>query len=90
MGSNRARDMDICPRLFCVCVVLCVRRRLAKGLIPIQGSPTDCRKIHISGLILMGNGPEGLIRKSKEEAKMEPLYSQTIINKVSIFLWMLK
>jgi hypothetical protein len=29
--------MDVCLHLFCVCVVLCVGRDLATGLIPIQG-----------------------------------------------------
>jgi hypothetical protein len=24
MGSNPIRGMEVCPRLFCVCVVVCV------------------------------------------------------------------
>jgi hypothetical protein len=34
--------MDVCVPLFCVYVVLCVGRGLAKGLIPDQRSPTEC------------------------------------------------
>jgi hypothetical protein len=29
--------MDICARLFCICVVLCVGSGLAAGLSPVQG-----------------------------------------------------
>jgi hypothetical protein len=29
VGSNPTRDMDVCLRLFCMCVVLCVGRGLA-------------------------------------------------------------
>jgi hypothetical protein len=29
VGSNSTQDMDICTRLFCVCVVLCVGKGLA-------------------------------------------------------------
>jgi hypothetical protein len=34
---NPTRGMDVCVRLFCVCVVLCVGRGLATGLSPVQG-----------------------------------------------------
>jgi hypothetical protein len=37
VGSNPTRDMDICVRLFCVCVVLCVGRGLVRGWFPVQG-----------------------------------------------------
>jgi hypothetical protein len=37
LGSNPTRGMDVCVRLFCVCVVLCVGRGLATGWSPIQG-----------------------------------------------------
>jgi hypothetical protein len=40
--SNPSRGMDVCIRLFCVCVVLCVGSGLATGLIPRPRSPTDC------------------------------------------------
>jgi hypothetical protein len=30
VGSNPTRGMDVCVRLFCVCVVLCVGSGLAK------------------------------------------------------------
>jgi hypothetical protein len=29
VGSNPTQDMDVCVRLFCVCVVLCVGSGLA-------------------------------------------------------------
>jgi hypothetical protein len=29
--------MDVCVRLFCVCVVLCLGRGLATGWFPVQG-----------------------------------------------------
>jgi hypothetical protein len=35
--SNPTRGMDICLRLFCVCVVLCVGSGLATGWSPVQG-----------------------------------------------------
>jgi hypothetical protein len=31
LGSNPIRGMDVCARLFCVCVVLCVGSGLATG-----------------------------------------------------------
>jgi hypothetical protein len=31
VGSNSTRGVDICVRLFCVCVVLCIGRGLATG-----------------------------------------------------------
>jgi hypothetical protein len=31
VGSNSTRGMDVCVRLFCVCVVLCVDSGLATG-----------------------------------------------------------
>jgi hypothetical protein len=35
--------MDVCLRLFCVCVVLCVGRSHATGLSPVQVLPTVYR-----------------------------------------------
>jgi hypothetical protein len=37
VGSNPTRGMDVCVRLFCVCVVLCVGSGLATGWSPVQG-----------------------------------------------------
>jgi hypothetical protein len=37
MGSYPTRSMDVCVRLFCVCVVLCVGKGLATGWSPVQG-----------------------------------------------------
>jgi hypothetical protein len=31
VGTNYTRGMDVCVRLFCVCVVLCVGSGLATG-----------------------------------------------------------
>jgi hypothetical protein len=31
VGSNPIRDIDVCPGLFCVCVVLCVGSGLVTG-----------------------------------------------------------
>jgi hypothetical protein len=35
--SNPTRGMDVCVRLFCVCVVLCVGGGFATGSSPVQG-----------------------------------------------------
>jgi hypothetical protein len=37
LRSNTTQGMDVCVRLFCVCVVLCVGRHLAMGSSPVQG-----------------------------------------------------
>jgi hypothetical protein len=37
VDSNTTRGMDVCVRLFRVCVVLCIGRGLATGLSPVQG-----------------------------------------------------
>jgi hypothetical protein len=37
VGSNPTRGMDVCMRLFCVCVVLYVGSGLATGWFPVQG-----------------------------------------------------
>jgi hypothetical protein len=37
MGSNLTRGIDVCVRLFCVCVVLHVDRDFSTGWSPIQG-----------------------------------------------------
>jgi hypothetical protein len=39
--SNPTRGMDVCVRLFCVCVVLSVGRGFATDWSPFQGVPTD-------------------------------------------------
>jgi hypothetical protein len=31
MGSNPTEEMDVCVRLFCACVVLCLGSALARG-----------------------------------------------------------
>jgi hypothetical protein len=41
VDSNSIQGIDICLRLFGVCVVLC-RKRPYDGLIPQSRSPTDC------------------------------------------------
>jgi hypothetical protein len=37
VASNPTQGMDVCVRLFCVCVVLCARSGLAAGWSPVQG-----------------------------------------------------
>jgi hypothetical protein len=37
VASNPTRGMNVCVRLFCVCVVLCVGSGLATGWSPVQG-----------------------------------------------------
>jgi hypothetical protein len=37
VGSNPTQGIDVCVRLYCVCVVLCVGTGLAKGWSPVQG-----------------------------------------------------
>jgi hypothetical protein len=37
VGSNPVQLMDVCVRLFCVYVVLCVGSGLATGWSPVQG-----------------------------------------------------
>jgi hypothetical protein len=37
VGSNPTQGMHVCVRLFGVCVVLCVRRGLARGWSPVHG-----------------------------------------------------
>jgi hypothetical protein len=49
-GSNSTRGTDVCARLFCVCVVLCVGRGLAtvyriKKVKCGQGPTKGCRAI---------------------------------------------
>jgi hypothetical protein len=36
VGSNPTQDMDVCVRLFCLCVVLCAGSGLATGRSPVQ------------------------------------------------------
>jgi hypothetical protein len=45
VGSNPTRGMDVCVRLFCVCVALYVGSGLVTGLIPHPRSPPDCVQI---------------------------------------------
>jgi hypothetical protein len=55
-------------RISSVFVLSCVGSGLATGLIPVQVVlPTVC-KIPSTRLILMGNMPEGLLRKIEEES----------------------
>jgi hypothetical protein len=42
VDSNPTQGMDVCVRLFCVCVVLCVGRGLATAWSPGPMSPTNC------------------------------------------------
>jgi hypothetical protein len=42
VGSNPTRGMDVCLRLFCVCVVLCVGSGALRRSDTGPRSPTDC------------------------------------------------
>jgi hypothetical protein len=44
VGSNHTQGMDVCLRLCCVCVVLCVGSGLATGWSPVQESYRLCKK----------------------------------------------
>jgi hypothetical protein len=61
VGSNPALDMDVCVVcVYSVCVVPCVGRGLAKGLIPVQGVlPTVYR---IKKVKKSGQGPTKVCR----------------------------
>jgi hypothetical protein len=37
VGSNPTQGMDVCMRLFCICVFLCVDSGFATGWSPVQG-----------------------------------------------------
>jgi hypothetical protein len=45
VDSNPTGGMDICVRLFCVCVVLYVGRGFATGCSPVQGALSKDTKI---------------------------------------------
>jgi hypothetical protein len=65
LGSNPTQDMDVCARLFCVCVVLCVRSGHATGWSPVQGvQPTVYRW-------KSGQGPKGC-RVIQSERERDP------------------
>jgi hypothetical protein len=53
-------------RISSVFVLSCICSGLVTGLIPRPRSPT-VSKIHSSRLILIGNRPEGVIRKIEKE-----------------------
>jgi hypothetical protein len=58
-GSNPTRGMDICVRLFCVCVVLCVGSGLATGWHPVQEVLPNVYRLKNWK---SGQGPQGLCR----------------------------
>jgi hypothetical protein len=63
VGSNPTQGMDVCVRLFCVCVVLCVGSTLTAGWSPDQGVlPTVYRK--------SGQGPKGCTAIEKGKKKV--------------------
>jgi hypothetical protein len=56
VGSDPTQGMDVCVRLFCVCVVVCEGSGLATGWSPVQGVlPTVC----ILRNWKSGQGPQG-------------------------------
>jgi hypothetical protein len=46
--SNPTRGMDVCMRLFCACVILCVSSGLATGRSPVQGVLPTVYRIRIT------------------------------------------
>jgi hypothetical protein len=66
VGSNPARGMCVCIRLFCVCVVLCVGNGLATGWSPFQGVlPTVYRNNKLKNF----QGPKGCRAIEREREK---------------------
>jgi hypothetical protein len=57
VGSNTTQGMDVCVRLLCVCVVLCVGSGLATGWSPVQGILLTVYRL---GDWKSGQGPQGL------------------------------
>jgi hypothetical protein len=56
LGSNLTRGMDICVRLFCIYVVLCVGSGLATGWSPVQGVLPP---VYRNKILINGQGPKG-------------------------------
>jgi hypothetical protein len=56
VGSNPTRSMDVCVRLFCIFVVLCVRSGLVTGWSPVQGVLLS---VYGSRNLKSGQGPKG-------------------------------
>jgi hypothetical protein len=68
VDSNPTRGMDVCVRLFCVYVVLCVDSGLATGWSPFQGvTQTVCRLINWKS----GQGPQGLQTHRQMDGRMD-------------------
>jgi hypothetical protein len=62
VGSNPNRGMDVCVRLFYVCVVLYVGSVLATGLSPVQGVLSTVYRIK---KLKSGQGPKGCREKER-------------------------
>jgi hypothetical protein len=69
VGSNPTRDKDVCVRLFCVCVVLCVGTGLATGSLPVQGVPQTLSKIHNCYINSDGKQARGPNTKGRKKKK---------------------
>jgi hypothetical protein len=67
VGLNLNRGMDVCPRLFRVCVLLCRKYAevIRQDVSHVQGVLPAACKIRGFGLNLNENSPEGLVRKSR-------------------------
>jgi hypothetical protein len=57
VGSNLIRGMDVCLRLLCICVVLCVGSGLATGWSPSKESYRLCIGLRNGN---SDQGPQGL------------------------------
>jgi hypothetical protein len=66
VGLNPTRIMDVCVRVFCFCVVLCVGSGLTTGWSPVQGVlPTKYRLRNCKS----GQGPKGYRAIDKERER---------------------
>jgi hypothetical protein len=71
VDSNPTGDMDVCVRLFCVCVVLRVGSGLATDWCPIQGVLPSVYNIK---KLKSDQGPKGCRAIDKIKIKWKPIY----------------
>jgi hypothetical protein len=74
VGPKSTRGMDVCVRLFYICVVLCVGSGLATGSSPVQGVlPTVCRTKKLKS----GQDPKGC-RAIERERERELCFCEIV------------
>jgi hypothetical protein len=77
VGSIPTRSMDVCPGIFCFCVVLYRQLSCDRAVPPSKVSYRLC-KIHTSGLILIGKRPAGLISQGRRKRRRNRLSGQNV------------